>query len=260
MTRRTEILERMKAYEDDRAARKAAWIKENKMYNAVISNIGYMISISIFHGLGLSVYTHNLKVTKVDVDIFKTTIEVRYEAQENEEIALAWKMTITRNHKEDTISITTDSISSINCNSKERVDDLRNSCEILYRLNDMNWREIICNVEEMFPRKSDFFTVEYDENEVRPDFESQLLECELDESAGTNIWFKLLPNEGRIEKSLHNIYLKIKKVTPSMYTVTEGIFDSTFEAIYVVGSYSIRKDSLIKKLENPTIIFEEESK
>lgn len=260
MTQRSEILARMKAYDEDRDARKAAYYRECNEYGKKLLTASNSIYRSILLGLGLHVHTDKLRVHIRNVSNYSTTVEVRYTNSQDEEVALAWKMTITYHSRTNETEISTGSLSSLSCNSKELVADLNTSAEILYRLNDMNWQEVIVNATDIIPCKSDIIKTEYNEDEERPDFEKELLECDLDEAANHSIWFKLLPKEGKIEKSSNNIYVKVEKVTPSMYTVTEGVYDSTFKTIWTVGSYSIRKDRLLKKLENPTIIIDKESK
>jgi len=130
----------------------------------------------------------------------------------DDDVALAWSYDVDFN-TDGEVTRKTSSWSGLSATTEEQMTSLRQTVSAIEFLNDVDWEEL---VDIDMPAYEDY----YDPNDKKPeyhDFTAELKEAELEDIVGTNKIIKC-KNWGESCPYRGDVWLKLNKETPSMYT------------------------------------------
>ena len=111
----------------------------------------------------------------------------------------------------------TNSWSGLAVSTKEDIDMLKETARVLDVLINIDWATLLQSAKEKMPKYEDMVTEPSPDRRTRPDFESELLEAEIEDAIGKNILLKGSAAENSDYRTGAMIYYLITKETPSQY-------------------------------------------
>ena len=156
--------------------------------NAVRDQLG---STSIMD-LSIRVDTDWDYANRSDFRTWKVRVEAHDRDKFDDGVALSWHWEAKLDREGNTIK-DSGSWSGLKAVTPEQIEDLEESIRLMKALNNMDWKSIL---SEAIPHSKDYIDQEaqnmlYDRKKNRPDFESQILDAEIDEAIQSGEWIKL---------------------------------------------------------------------
>ena len=145
---------------------------------------------------------------------FHTDIKFKYGRPSDNKTSLRWDAKIYLNNSGEVMK-ETGSWSGLEATTPELIADLKNSVQVIERIMNMDWQEIILDAETKRPNYKDYITKTRPNRGNRPKFEDQILEATIDDIGGTNTLIKGNNNNYRRPG-----WYKVIKATPKRYTVS----------------------------------------
>ena len=137
--------------------------------------------------------------------------------------------------------------------TEEQLESLRQSVACLEVLNSIDWAVILATPT---PKYDDYLiTDSYSIDRDRPDYESELLEAEIDEAIQNGSWIK--GHGYKYYLSRATVYYKILKETPTQYEVMEVWEDNLKKGETNIHPYRIKKDTFFQVIDQPIETYNE---
>lgn len=148
-----------------------------------------------------------------------STIRVGNSSGMHTDMPLTWSFEVSLD-KDGNVRKETGSWSGLRATSLEDIQQLRDTLDALEILNNIDWRDILTDMQEQLPHWKDYVSVKVPDRRGRPDFEAELKSLDIENAVGKEVLIKGRPikYEKRFTKDSYYI---IHKITPKQASVTE---------------------------------------
>ena len=221
---------------------KAVSLLTNRIEEAILANLASCNTQDV-----------NININQRFGDGFEIIIN-NGENPHNESQGLSWNWKVSVDY-DGNIKKDSGSWSGLKAITKEQINDLRNTVEILSLLNDMNWKDIFDVIKENYPEYEDYIKTQVPKMR---NFDKEIEEAEIAECVGNmNVAIEGEKGYSRYFTVMRPFYYIILKETPTQYKVQEVSFnnaDNTDEEVTV--DYNIKKDKFYSCIKRPLNIIE----
>lgn len=172
----------------------------------------------------------------------------------NESQGLSWNWNVSVDY-DGNIRKDSGSWSGLKAITKDQINDLRNTVEILSILNDINWKDVFDVIRENYPEYKDYIKTEVPKMR---NFDKEIEEAEIAECVGDmKVAIEGKKGASKYFSTIRPFYYIIEKETPSQFRVQEVAFNDQdmTEAEFAVA-YNIKKDKFYSCIKRPLNIIE----
>lgn len=221
------------------------WKAVDDVYNSVRDEVESQLS-NFIESLNLNI--------QVDSG-WRNNIQVRVRSNENnvhgKDKALSWDWSaqLTR---EGELKKESGSWSGLQAVTEVQLESLRQSVACLEILNSIDWVAIL---SKPLPNADEYFTIDahaVDDN--RPNYESELMEAEIDEAIQNGSWIKGHGYKYYLKRA--TVYYKVLKETPAQYEVLEVWENNLKNGDTNIHPYKIKKDTFFQVIDTPIEVYE----
>lgn len=269
-SRRDDILKQRDEYDAERNKRKARHDQDMSNYRKAYYDKMEPVADAIKDQL------KQFNLLEFDVNVsqsFRDDIEARIQCNEHrvhdESSALSWSYTCLYNKANDEVKRESNSWSGLSACTAEQLASLKQTVAALELLSTLDWKSLL---DIALPDYHDFDSTPEGEEPLgdRPDFESQLVEADLEEAMGQPVLVEGDAFEGGQYRPGIPVYYKMLKSTPKQYTVImvyKGMIDDMIqkgaswdEVMKTVDGYyeyRVSKEKFHRSIDNPVQIVAE---
>lgn len=269
-SKRDDILKRRDEYDAERDRRKARHDKDmsnyRKAYYGTMEPVADAIKDKLkqFNLLEFDVYVSQR---------FGNGIEARIQCNEHrvhdESSALSWSYTCAYDKDKDEVKRESNSWSGLSACTADQLASLKQTVAALELLSTLDWSSLL---DVALPEYSEFDSTPEGEEPLgdRPNFESELVEADLEEAMGQPVLVEGDAFEGGHYRPGLPVYYKMLKSTPKQYTVImvyKGMIDDMIqkgaswdEVMKTVDGYyeyRVGKEKFHRSIDNPVKIVTE---
>lgn len=194
----------------------------------------------------------NIQINQSFGDEFEIIIN-NGENPHNKSQGLSWNWRVSVDY-DGNIKKDSGSWSGLKAITKEQINDLRNTVEILSILNDMNWKDVFDVIRKNYPEYEDYIKTEVPKTR---NFDKEIEEAEIDECVGnTNLAIEGEKGASKYFSIMRPFYYIIEKETPSQFRVQEVAFNDNMTEAEFGDVYNIKKDKFYSCIKRPLNIIE----
>lgn len=269
-SRRDDILKQRDEYDAEQKRRRARREKDASNYRHARHDIMEPIADAIKDKLK----QFNLLDFEVDVsESYGVGLEARIRCNEyrvnDESSALSWSYTCVYDTENDEVKRESNSWSGLSACTAEQIASLRQTVSAIELLSNLDWKSLL-NVA--LPDFSDFDSTPEGEEPLgnRPDFESQLIEADLEDAIGKPVLVVGEAFDGGNYRPGVPVYYRMLKASPKQYVVTM-VYKGTIDEMIEQGAsweevlakadsfyeYRVSKEKLHRWVDNPVQIVTE---
>lgn len=194
----------------------------------------------------------NIDVSLGTIDTLEVTVGSNRDHVHSKHKALSWDYR-ARLTKEGEVIRETGSWSGLQAVTEEQLESLRQSVACLEVLNSIDWAAILATPT---PKYEDYLITDtYSVDRDRPDYESELLEAEIDEAIEKGSWIKGHGYKYYLARA--TVYYKVLKETPAQYEVMEVWENNLKNGDTNIHPYKIKKDTFFQVIDQPIETYNE---
>lgn len=213
--RRDDIIQQRDAYEAEFDAKQAKYDEESKNFrraeHAVLQDVEAKVRAAladVIQGAKLDIRASKEWLTRSDGVSISICVMCNEYEKFDDTTALAWNWNVKLDEDGNVIK-DSGSWSGLKACTAAQLEDLQRSLEIMKRLNDMDWGEIL---KAEMPNYRDYVTEGAPYRGNRPNFEQMLFDIDVEECIGRPV---LLKGAG----DYRNCWFAVLKQTDKQYTV-----------------------------------------
>ena len=254
-SRKDDLIKERDEWDAANKAQKAKHDAQYSKYRDTISDIVDAVKSDLLNALPNTSVELEVNVERWSEKGLTVSVSGNERRKFDDEVALAWSWEVYIDKQTGEPVKKSSSWSGLKAVTANQLQSLKDTVEILDRLNDIDWKTFL-DIE--LPKYEDMVT-ERSNIGSRPDFESSIKEAELAELVGQNVAVRG-KSSGRGYGAGVNVWYMLLKDSGTQYTVAElsdhdiDRAESTLEAFELEKKYAFRinKQKLADLISDPT--------